>query len=373
MITSYQEKNHNNNIGTIRFVAAFMVLYGHGYNLCGGSERLSQGFSGLLFDPVSRLIMPYSPFNLPLASLGVCIFFSMSGYLVTASYQRRERVLDFAIARVLRIYPALVMAILVCVFIIGLNVTSLQKIDYLSSKITWDYVFSNMILFDGVRYFLPGVFIELPFFGAINGSLWSLPFEVYLYIAVGLLGIGRVLNNKKIANIFFFIVLGCCFFMSMEKQYPFSTNYVEAAIISFVFGSFFCINKLLLKGYRLFLIYGSIYLFIYLLEAEKLLICQYFFTLVLTTVVLKIGISKQCFFRLDKYGDFSYGLYLYAMPMQQLMIMLFGSDSPELINYSAFVLAMCCSIASWFIIEKKMISFKRPVSDWLYRYLRQGD
>ena len=92
--------------------------------------------------------------------------------------------MEFLWARALRIYPALVVMVLLTVFGLGLFFTNLPLASYFSKLETYRYLLKNTTLVTGVTYSLPGVFETVPAKGAINGSLWTMPFEIWMYLTL---------------------------------------------------------------------------------------------------------------------------------------------------------------------------------------------
>ena len=86
----------------------------------------------------------------------------------------------------LRIYPALIVAVLFCIAV-GAWFTSLSLMEYFSSGQTHKYFLKNITLLGGVEYGLPGVFLDLPHKGSVNGSLWTLPYEVKMYAILAII------------------------------------------------------------------------------------------------------------------------------------------------------------------------------------------
>ncbi len=85
-----------------------------------------------------------------------------------------------------------------------------------------------------------------------------------------------------------------------------------------------------------------------------------------TYFILAVGLGKRTWLpAFDKHGDFSYGLYLYAFPLQQLAIYYFGGDNVLLINTLAFGGAMCMAFMSWRWVEKPCLALKQPLGEWL--------
>ena len=116
-----------NNFDALRLFGALAVIVGHGYHLTGRPD--------------------YVPFVLgyPIHTLGVVIFFAISGYLITASWQRNSRLVPYFLARGLRIFPGLFLVVLVSVLVLGPLVTTLATGDYAQASQTFDYL-SNLRL-----------------------------------------------------------------------------------------------------------------------------------------------------------------------------------------------------------------------------------
>lgn len=123
--------------------------------------------------------------------LGVAMFFSISGYLIAISWMRDPHLGRFAVRRLLRILPGLVVVVAFCALVLGPWMSTVPPAEYYWHPGVWAY-FRN-ILFSPV-YSLPGVFGANPYPHAVNGSLWTLPLEFFLYFAmipVSFLGIVR--------------------------------------------------------------------------------------------------------------------------------------------------------------------------------------
>ncbi|MFM0557513.1 acyltransferase, partial [Paraburkholderia sediminicola] len=150
---------HTNNFDFLRFVAALIVIVGHSYSAIGRHQ------------PVI--------FSVRLATYGVMIFFAISGYLIAGSWINQPSFLPYIAKRMLRIFPALVVLILLTTFVAGPILTTLPLHDYIFNPCTSLYL-RNILLF--INYRLDGVFANLPLAYSVNGSLWSLPAEFAMYL-----------------------------------------------------------------------------------------------------------------------------------------------------------------------------------------------
>jgi len=248
---------------------------------------------------------------------------------------------------------------------LGLALTSVSLKEYFSHQ-TVIYFFKNISLIFGVEFQLPGVFENVPWKNAVNGSLWTLPYEVKMYAY--LLGIFVVINvlskylslrllgnfsfKKIIALIAISSVLFQFYLMLQNKEH---TDFFRLFSFFFIGSFFYCYaDKIPMKS-------------IYLTISSLLLICtatyQYlfmeFYSLLLPYLVFSIAyIPKGRIRKFNDFGDYSYGFYIYAFPTQQLIAYCFTNITVEkMILYSSaftFILAAF----SWHFIEKKALSYK---------------
>ena len=153
--------HRDNNFDAVRLIAALAVVVGHAWPLTGLSHPPRLG-------------------GIPIFTLAVFVFFSLSGYLVATSWRRDPRVLPFLARRASRIFPALIVVIVLTTFLIGPFATRLAVNDYFASSQTWTYL-TNVSLV--ASYDLPGVFAANPR-PVVNGALWTLGPEFLCYLGV---------------------------------------------------------------------------------------------------------------------------------------------------------------------------------------------
>lgn len=164
---------HSNNFDAIRIAAALAVLVSHHYALTAQAEP---SFLGLH----------------TWGGTAVIVFFVISGYLVTSSWYNDPSALRFAQRRILRIWPALAVVVVLTAYGLGAWVTSLPLMEYWKHRATLDYLLNIKL---NVHYVLPGVFESNPYPRGVNGSLWTIPLEVRCYVVMalaGLLGLMRI-------------------------------------------------------------------------------------------------------------------------------------------------------------------------------------
>ena len=168
-----------NNFNFLRFLAATMVIVGHSFPLYGSS-----------FDPLAKLTG-----TLSLGPLALYIFFIISGFLITKSWIDKPELISYFKKRILRILPGLILATLFGFLIIGPLTTTVSLKDYFSDLGSWDYLRN---IFFQTRNYIPHTLEHNPYSTAINGSLWSLPVEFWMYIMVAILGLFGFLTKRKV-------------------------------------------------------------------------------------------------------------------------------------------------------------------------------
>ena len=329
-----------NNITLIRLCLATMVLYGHSFAVTG--ERGSPLLISSLFGKGSWI-----------GAMAVNLFFFISGLLITRSYVRRANFTDYFWARFQRIYPANVVCTLLSVFVLGTIFTALPLGQYLSDPNTYRHLFSNMLLWR-INWTLPGVFTTHPL-TAVNGSLWSLPVELRCYFVVGIVGMLGGLTNRTAMNLTLLILLvvGITEWRAIPMMGE-SAQYLRP-VAFFAIGSFCFANSRHLVLSRLFC-------------AGLLLCCYHWFgarfypLLVSLTACYAVLILayRVPYTSLNELGDFSYGMYIYAFPVQQIWVQLFPDWRGYQIALAAFPSTLFLAVLSWFSIEKPAISWRRP-------------
>ena len=150
------------NFDIMRLVAALLVVVSHTFPLAGQAPLRIMGVEDL-------------------GALGVSVFFVISGYLVSASYERDPKAYLFK--RILRIEPGLIASLVVTVGLLAL-VTTAPAAEYWPAAAM--YVVRNALLYPAV-YALPGVFQDVPFTGVVNGVLWTLRLEFTFYVVLMLI------------------------------------------------------------------------------------------------------------------------------------------------------------------------------------------
>lgn len=353
MLLSEYAVGRDNNYNIIRFIAASLVLYSHSF-------PLSFGFGNA--EPLKIAV------GMTWGNLAVDVFFITSGFLITGSYFSRNNVIAFVWARVLRIYPALIINMIFCVYIVGLYFTEKIKIDYIIDSQTVSFFLRNSLLFWGISYKLPGVFHDIPLQDVVNGSLWTLPYEVKMYAILAFTLIFYSIFKKSLIKIKFntislCVVFSCLIVYFFNHFHPFLSDallkFVRLFSVFFT-GSLFYIYR---DKIRLSSKWFFIALFILLASAKNDDLFFVFYYLFLPYIVFYLAyVPSGKIRKFNQFGDYSYGLYIYAFPVQQSVAAFRpGITVSEMILYSS-ITTFALSFLSWHLIEKRFLRMKDSFS-----------
>ncbi|WP_413043934.1 acyltransferase family protein [Pseudomonas sp. YJ42] len=332
-------QREQNNFDFLRFFAASAVVLGHCYWLSGAGE----------VEPV-RLFTG----SMDTADIAVNLFFVMSGFLIAASWINSRSPLDFAAKRALRIFPALGVSVLLTVLIVGPLATELSLEEYFLNRQTLGYL-GNIALI--THFHLPEVFTGNPFPETVNGSVWTLPYEVLMYVSLLLMGLLRVFG--RIAVLVVPIALILIHFQlapSLGLESDILRKSTRLGMFFFLGSALYLFRRSVPWNWKIALTL----LAVSLLSAQTEL---WLFVHVLTLPYLTIYLAHLPIPRLSrfgKYGDFSYGIYIFSFPIQQLLMHGF---SPQLPLGAFMAISLSASIAiaalSWHLIESPALRLKR--------------
>jgi len=330
--------SRDNNFNLLRFAAAFLVILSHSFVLSGGIGTP---------EPPSSLI------GVSFGTIGVYIFFTASGFLITMSYCARHDLLAFLWARALRIFPALVVCALLSAFVLGLAFTTIGTGSYLNLGSTYKYVLNNTILLPlGFQETLPGVFPSNPVPSVVNGSLWTLPIELRMYLIVALIGSVGLLRRGRLLSIGIALCLSS--FLVALLIGSFKAPGLRLAMF-FLAGVVFYLNRQLITTNSRVLIGLAI---MAALSWETRLFGA------LAAIFLVYGsiwfayVPAGWLRKFNTVGDYSYGLYIYAFPVQQGMVALHPGIGPAGLFSMSFLATLLLAVASWHLIEKPALGLK---------------
>ena len=333
----------DNNLNLLRIVAAAGVLYSHAF---GFGERSHD-------DPIFRVL------GMSLGDLGVDVFFFVSGLLITKSFANKT-LTEFAWARVVRIFPALWVSSLLFVLVAGLFFSPLSAREFWSRTETLTYLLRNSTMLPGIgaQQTLPFAFdTQLPEF---NQPLWTLPHELQMYMLLGVIGaFGGLRSLWPVAGVLSIGVLG----VAAKKLFGVELiAFDRARFLYFFFAgalAFLLRRHIVLKrSWFIACIAGVALAFVL---SSRLELRQGVLLFVLPYLVLWLAfIPGGPIRQYNRLGDYSYGLYIYAYPVQAFVFSAGWAQDPYANVVVALLLTLPLAVLSWHLLERWALRLPAP-------------
>jgi peptidoglycan/LPS O-acetylase OafA/YrhL len=337
----------NNNLNAVCLVAAAAVLWSHSWPLAGarGGDALTR-------------ILP----GTTAGAIAVNVFFGLSGFLIARSYLGSRSVGSYVLSRVSRIYPALVVCVLLCMLLAAtISTAPVDPAKY------WAYFKYNASAV-AMPYRLPGVFGDNPH-ATINGSLWTLTFEVRMYLvcmAVGMVGL--LARRDLMTALALLVLLGFLSSSTLTAVFLDGKANAMPCAAAFLIGMVLCVNRDRIPWSPLGGIVALVLLFVFWNRPwVRMLYLPVLVYFALAIGLMSGGARTIGWFRSN---DLSYGLYLYAYPVQQVFVML-GVRDPVALFAAALPVTVLFALASWYLVERPSMRVFRRLDGALA--LRQAD
>lgn len=338
----------NNALNAWRLALAAEVILFHSWAVTGRSPS---------FRPVHQLLL----------CVGVDGFFAVSGFLITASWLSNPRVRDYFAARALRILPGFYVCLLVVAFVIapiGVAIQGRSPAKLLLSGAPLEFVLQNSAV-ALVKFDIGGTPRGIPVAGVWNGSLWSLVWELACYLVVAGIGVVGLANRRWVSPaILALATLGASLlppftFPEVVSRQP---GDVRVALLFLVCRTaiMFSAGALLYQFREMVPARWSLVALSVVIVAAASLLPDY---RVVAAVPLAYAVivsgSLLRHQRLRLRTDLSYGLYIYAFPVQQLLaicgLIWLNPLSFFVVSFGA---TLPLAALSWFLIEKRAMSLK---------------
>lgn len=319
-----------NNFDFLRVLLAFIVFLGH-LGTLSASDELK--------------ILKYSPIE-----IAVFGFFVISGFLIARSYERSSSLKSYLSKRIRRIVPAYLLVIFLCAILLSL-VSTYSFREYFSNPQVYKYLFWNSLFLNFKAPWLPGVFGNQ----AVNGALWTLKIEMSYYFCLPLLFLLFGKNNKyrniSLVILYFLSLTYLNYFESADKisaakQLPGTLSYfIPGMLIYFNFDEF-------IKHKNTLFIIAITTVWIDLIFNITL-----FSPVMIGIIVLYFAYSFKFLNNFGKYGDFTYGIYIFHFPIIRVFttLGLFRDYNPYLMAFICMTIVVSVGICSWHFYEKKFL------------------
>ena len=305
--------------------------------------------------------------RISLASVGLYTFFALSGYLVFKSLERNPRLSRFLIARALRIYPGSFVNVLFCVGLGAMLTTSVQG-DFWSSSPTWAYLAHNAaIVWTPTELMLPGVF-QASRWPVVNGSIWTIKYELLCYmallIACGLLPL-RIVSRQLLLIVATSLLISGYIYRTSNYGIPEGEAFFVTLnafnllrfFMVFCAGATYAACEPMTESTRLAFL--SVPAALVTLGPTQPF-AKAGVILLITLLVIEVGRTPVFFSRnYRRIGDLSYGTFLYAYPVQNLVTTrFFNGHNFAAVTATSFVVILLCAFLSWQLVERPALRLK---------------
>jgi len=325
---------NKNNFGLLRLLLAILVIISHSPEIIDGNE--------------SREVLTSIFGTVTFGMLAVDGFFLISGYLILKSFQNSSSIKSYLIKRCLRIYPAFIVASLICIFIFA-PLSEGGKILLNDEPSLWfNRMLSLLVLKVPV---VEGAFSK-NYFPELNASMWTIKYEFICYLILPLLYFLKLVNKKYFIGmlcltIFIFLIfnpatqrtdfvvlarflcaflVGGCFYLyrdNIEFNIPLTMISLIGVTVC-LFSKFFAeIGIIIFGGYLLF--------------------------------NFALNYKNKLTNAIGEKTDISYGVYLYAWPVQSLFVQYFPTIEPYQLTFLTLMIVAPLAFLSFTFVEKPFV------------------
>lgn len=323
-----------NALTSWRLILAIGVVFWHSWPLTGRE---------ISYEPVARL----------LGDIFADGFFVISGFLITAAWIRRPNLKEYWSSRVLRIFPGLWICLMVIAFVIAPIVARVQHTSLAFSS-ELGYVVNNGLL--NVNYLdIDGTPTDVPYPGVWNGSIWTLFFVLLCDVMVSVLGVTGLLKRRWVIVILLVVALFCSAHFSYTPDSYTWPQMLSRFFVVFLAGALFYQyqDKIPVRWWL-------VVLSVAIVGASALM--QNYRVIGALPLAYAVIASGALIRRTRLRNDLSYGVYIYAFPIQQLLAA-FGLArfNPFLFFILATAATLPVAALSWFVVEKRAMALKARI------------
>lgn len=308
---------------------------------------------------------------LEIGRFAVDVFFIISGFLVTRSVLTQPTLVDYGVARVLRLFPTLVVTCILIAFLLGPLVTTVPLATYFTDPRTWLYVPVTASLITHAMT-LPGVFDSVPVSGVIDSPLWTLCYEAACYLLLAVFALAGGLASRSRATVTLALVFLFYLFVTFATPWRAESAPIDSTA-RFVLG-FFVGGALYIFADKVKLSLG-VAVVLALIAVVSYRTPLYEMALRAATVYGVVWfalVPSGPIRRFNLIGDYSYGIYILCFPIQQTLVLLHPEITPLRLLLVSFPLVLALAILSWHFIEHPSLRQKAWAGDSVGSLLRIG-
>jgi peptidoglycan/LPS O-acetylase OafA/YrhL len=334
---------HSSGFDYLRLLLSISIVLVHSGLTAYGTKIDLETYTGPL-RPLVRMIVP--------------MFFALSGYLVAGSLDRSRTLGTFLGLRAIRIYPALVVEVVLSAFILGPLVTSVSSNRYFLDPLFFQYLL-NVI--GDIHFFLPGVFESNPLPYVVNLQLWTVPYELYCYGLLALITLIGLKKRRSLGPLFVALTTISYLIFSLYRHNGEMTPGAMKGVllvITFLAGVsiYFYAERIPWNGW-----YGIGTIILSLVLISRVPYGDFLAPGPIAYSTVYLGLMNPSRKAL-RGADYSYGIYLYGFAIEQTIVYLLPAARDWYINAAiSLPAAVLVAAASWHLIERPTGNKLRPL------------
>jgi peptidoglycan/LPS O-acetylase OafA/YrhL len=347
VLQNHLQNDSQNNFTLIRLLAALIVVKQHSFS--STAESLDSSIMSLF----------------KLSALGLPSFFFISGLLVAESLRNSSSWKNFLWKRFLRLYPAAWLSILFCAFLLGPIVTTWPWKDYFSSNTFFQFLSTAFLI--QVKYYLPGVFDHSSMGNSsVNASLWTICLELKLYIGLLLCWLLKIPGKRYLlfAVMAALLISGQLFpgqtdgliYELIGRHINFKSEFTCTVVFLTGVAANIYKQKIIVKNYWVLII---LFLFLLVVKFHSLRLLVFVLVPAVNLIVATKGM--RLLKRITPKADFSYGLYVFAYPIQQVVANYLNPQGTWMFFLLTILMVFPLAFFSWHMVEKKALGLKKFV------------
>jgi peptidoglycan/LPS O-acetylase OafA/YrhL len=324
------------------------------------------------YGPIDDVIFFWNTPAKPFVRLLLPMFFALSGFLVAGSLERSNTLIEFLGLRIIRIYPALTVEVIMSALILGPLLTTYSINDYFMSSLFYSYLFN---IIGHIHYLLPGVFENNPYPRYVNGQLWTVPFELACYMFLSILAILGIKRNRFIAPVATLLVIVIFVAAKLVKYNGIFPQFSTALPGPLLIASFLAGVSLYLYSDRV--AWDKTLFWISLVSSICMLgfipFGEYLAPIPIAYLTIYIGLLNPARTFIIRGADYSYGIFLYGFAIQQAVCSEFIWARHWYINIMLCLpLSFGVAAMSWHFVEKPALGLRKHVGgvEHAFRLLR---